>query len=107
MKKLKFSPEQIQFLAQINNKQEAAPEVVELKEIEEQSATPTPPPKQNLISEEPVEAEKTEVSSDEKTESEKSPAAPKKKATPIDKVEKDQQPADNDDDEKLADNHRK
>lgn len=32
---------------------------------------------------------------------------PKKKATPIDKVEKDQQPADNDDDEKLADNHRK
>ena len=31
----------------------------------------------------------------------------KKKKKPIDKVEKDQQPADNDDDEKLADNHRK
>jgi hypothetical protein len=30
-----------------------------------------------------------------------------KKKTPIDKLEKDQQPADNDDDEKLADNHRK
>ena len=30
-----------------------------------------------------------------------------KKKRPIDKVEKDQQPADNDDDEKLADNHRK
>lgn len=29
------------------------------------------------------------------------------KKKPIDKLEKDQQPADNDDDEKLADNHRK
>jgi hypothetical protein len=29
------------------------------------------------------------------------------KKKPIDQVEKDQQPADNDDDEKVADNHRK
>ena len=32
---------------------------------------------------------------------------PSTKKKPIDQVEKDQQPADNDDDEKLADNHRK
>ena len=32
---------------------------------------------------------------------------PKKKTKPIDKLELDEQPADNDDDEKLADNHRK
>ena len=32
---------------------------------------------------------------------------PNKKKKPIDQVEKDQQPADNDDDEKVADNHRK
>lgn len=34
-------------------------------------------------------------------------AADAKPSTPIDKVEKDSQPDDNDDDEKLADNHRK
>ena len=109
MKSLKFSPAQIQFLAQLNSQKQAAPEVVELKEIEEQAATPTPPAKQNLISEEPVEvqADKQETAGDEKAESDKPAAPSKKKATPIDQVEKDQQPADNDDDEKLADNHRK
>jgi hypothetical protein len=33
--------------------------------------------------------------------------APKSKEKPIDKLEKESQPLDNDDDEKLADNHRK
>ena len=33
--------------------------------------------------------------------------APPVKAKPVDSIEKDQQPLDNDDDEKLADNHRK
>lgn len=46
MKKLKFSPAQIQFLAQINAQKQQAPENVQF--VEEQADVS--PPKQNLIS---------------------------------------------------------
>jgi hypothetical protein len=69
--KLNLSPDQLQYLSQLNNANSAPPLNQELnQEGSEIEATP-------------------------------------KKEKPIDNLEKQEQPADNDDDEKLSDNHRK
>lgn len=75
MSRLKFTPEQIEYISTLNN--------VQTKQLSQEDPQ--------------VVAQ---------AEGEQETEGPKKKK-PIDKVEKDQQPADNDDDEKLADNHRK
>lgn len=85
LQKLHFTAEQIQF---ISNLSQAKPK--------DHALVQTPDKEQDPISVAQAEAEAFVKDS-------KNPKA----GVPIDKLEKDEQPDDNDDDEKLADNHRK
>lgn len=90
LQKLNLTPDQLQYLSQLNNANNA-PSVAEQTN-------------QNL----------QQVNTDQKSQSQNTGAAyeaavvtNQKNQKPIDKLEAEGQPADNDDDEKLADNHRK